>query len=236
MKLKGKTALVTGGNRGIGRAVCAGLAREGAFVLVGSRDDAQARRVADVLRGDGGNADAIRLDVTDAASVNLAAARVEREHGDLHVLVNNAGVLLDHARQTENIPLDAFDATFAVNVRGALVMVQSFLGLMRRAGWGRIVNVTSGLGRLSDGMTGGWPGYRMSKAALNALTCNLAAELRGSGILVNAVDPGWVVTDMGGPRAPRSIEEGADGIVWACCLPDDGPTGKLLHNRQIKSW
>jgi NAD(P)-dependent dehydrogenase (short-subunit alcohol dehydrogenase family) len=101
---------------------------------------------------------------------------------------------------------------------------------MQTAGWGRIVNITSGLGRICQGMSGGWPSYRISKTALNALTRNLAAEVRGTGILVNAVDPGWVQTRMGGSSAPRSVEQGAETAVWAACLPDDGPSGELLKD------
>ncbi len=236
-QLEGKVALVTGGNRGIGEAIAKGLAREGALVLVGSRDPAKAVPVVAAIRAAGGKAEELRLDVDDPASVEAAAREVERRLGGvLHVLVNNAGIIEDDAFRTEDLPLDAFERTIRTNLRGPLLCSQRFLPLVRRAGWGRIVNLTSGLGSLSDGMSGGYPAYRMSKTALNALTANLAAELAGTGILVSAVDPGWVRTEMGGPNAPSSVEEGADTAIYAACLPADGPTGRVLHRREVSDW
>jgi NAD(P)-dependent dehydrogenase (short-subunit alcohol dehydrogenase family) len=233
MKLTGRIALVTGGNRGIGAEVARGLAREGALVLVGHRRPGAADPVVAEIREAGGRAEPLAIDVGDDASVESAARAVEREHGALHVLVNNAGILEDQGLTTETLPLDVFDRTIRVNLRGALHTIQRFLPLMRRAGWGRIVNLTSGLGLLTEGMSGGWPAYRISKAGMNALTANLAAEVAGEGILVNSVDPGWVRTDMGGAEAPESVEEGADTVIFAATLPDDGVTGKVLHKRRV---
>jgi NAD(P)-dependent dehydrogenase (short-subunit alcohol dehydrogenase family) len=227
-QLDGRVALVTGANRGIGRAVASGLAREGALVAVAARDAEAADEAAAAI---GQRAFAVTLDVTDDDSCRGAVAEVVRRGGGLHVLVNNAGVFADGGHQTEDLPLEHFDATMRTNLRGPLVLIQLALPEMRKAGWGRIVNVSTGLSRLSEGMSGGYPAYRMSKTALNALTRNLAAELRDSGILVNAVDPGWVKTRMGGTGATRSVKQGAATIVWAACLPADGPSGELLHDR-----
>jgi NAD(P)-dependent dehydrogenase (short-subunit alcohol dehydrogenase family) len=234
--LEGRVALVTGANRGIGAAIARGLAREGALVLLGHRAAGSADAIAAEIRAAGGRAEPLRIDVAEEASVAAAARDVESRWKALHVLVNNAGILEDDGFRTEDLPLEVFERTIRVNLRGALLTTQAFLPLMRRGRWGRIVNLTSGLGLLSDGMSGGYPAYRMSKAALNALTANLASEVARDGILVNAVDPGWVRTDMGGPSAPDTPEEGADTAIWAATLPDDGPSGKVLADREVTAF
>jgi NAD(P)-dependent dehydrogenase (short-subunit alcohol dehydrogenase family) len=228
-KLDGRVALVTGANRGLGEAVARGLAAEGARVAVGSRDLAAGERVAKSI---GGRAFAVALDVGDDASCRRAVEETVARGGGLHVLVNNAGVLLDDGVSTAEVSLDRFDRTLRVNLHGPLALIQLALPYMQRAGWGRIVNLSTGLSRLSAGMSGGYPGYRASKTALNALTRNLAGELGAGPIKVNAVDPGWVRTRMGGPNAPLAVEQGADTAIWAACLGDDGPTGELLRDRQ----
>jgi NAD(P)-dependent dehydrogenase (short-subunit alcohol dehydrogenase family) len=125
--------------------------------------------------------------------------------------------------------------TLDINTLGPLRLIQAVVPLMRRQGYGRIVNVSSMLGQLAH-MGGGYPGYRMSKAALNALTRIVAAELGSGNIKVNAMHPGWVRTDMGGPSAPRSVAEAADTIVWLATLPDDGPTGLFFQDRRPMAW
>jgi NAD(P)-dependent dehydrogenase (short-subunit alcohol dehydrogenase family) len=235
-RLTDRVALVTGANRGIGEAIARGLAKEGARVLVASRALEPGERVAAAIRAAGGSAAALALDVADPASIEAAAAAVAKDPGRLDILVNNAGILEDHGVDTEHLGLDVFERTMRVNVRGPLLLTQRFLPLLRRSKHGRIVNMTSGLGCLMEGMSGGYPAYRMSKAALNALSRNLASELEGSGIIVSAVNPGWVKTDMGGPGAPLSVEEGADTALHCCLLEDGSPSGELWEEREPRDW
>jgi NAD(P)-dependent dehydrogenase (short-subunit alcohol dehydrogenase family) len=221
-----RITLVTGGNRGIGLAVCKQLAARGHRVLLGSRDLDKGRAAAKALRGD---VTAVALDVADPR----APARLAAAIGPVHVLVNNAGIHYD----TWQTVLSAEDATvqeaFAVNFFGAWRCAQAFAPAMRDAGWGRIVNVSSEAGALHD-MGASTPAYSTSKAAMNALTKILAAELAGSGVLVNAVCPGWTATDMGGGGRP--IDEGAAGVVWAAILPNDGPTGGFFRDGRPLAW
>jgi NAD(P)-dependent dehydrogenase (short-subunit alcohol dehydrogenase family) len=176
-----------------------------------------------------------QLDVTDADSVASALAAIEREFGRLDVLVNNAGVALDQGGRASDPDMDAVRRTLEVNLFGAWRLTLAALPLMRRAGAGRIINVSSGLGQL-DAMGGGSPGYRLSKVSLNALTRMLSAEL-GEGFSVNSVCPGWVRTRMGGASAPRSPEEGADTVVWLATLPAaEAPRGGFFRDRRAIPW
>lgn len=235
---KPKIALVTGANRGIGLETCRQLGRLGHVVLLTSRNVEKGRKSVESLRSEGLDVRHGLLDVTDRDSIAECVRRVERDFGHLDVLVNNAGIMLDSSKRGASI----FQAeawllreTFDTNTLGPLLVAQAFMPLMRGARCGRIVNVSSGMGQLS-GMDGEYPGYRISKTALNAVTCILARELDGTGIKVNSACPGWVRTDMGGSRAPRSPEQGADTIVWLATLPDDGPSGGFFRDRESIPW
>ncbi|HEX6747648.1 MAG TPA: SDR family oxidoreductase [Longimicrobium sp.] len=225
-----RTALVTGGNRGIGLETCRHLARRGCRVILGARDQARGEEAARSLAADG---EVVwrRVDVADFAGLPALAEEMEREFGGVDVLVNNAAVLLDEWTPVLDLPLDTARETFETNFFGVLAMCQAFLPGMIRRRFGRVVNVSSGAGLLSQ-MEGYAPAYSMSKAALNALTRQMAYAARGRNVLVNAVDPGWVRTDMGGSGAPRSVEQGADTVVWLATLPDGGPTGGFFHDRR----
>jgi NAD(P)-dependent dehydrogenase (short-subunit alcohol dehydrogenase family) len=232
----GRVAVVTGANRGIGLVIVRELAHRGLRVVLTARDAAKGESARARLRAQGLNVGFHALDVRDAEQSRAAAAWVEREFGQLDVLVNNAGVLSDPkgVRASTVDPAVLRDA-LETNAIGALAVTQACLPLMRRGGYGRIVNVSSELGQLAS-MGSGTPAYRVSKAALNAITRTLAAELAGTNIKVNAMSPGWVRSDMGGPSAPRSLEQGADTAVWLATLPDDGPSGAFFKDRSPIVW
>jgi len=228
----GRIALVSGGNRGIGLEVCRQLAERGYTVVMGSRDEEKGRVAAERLEGD---VIPHQLDVSDAGSVDRMAAFLEEEVGRLDILVNNAAISNDEGQRGVDADLDRVRESLEANLFGAWRLCEIAIPLMRRNGYGRIVNVSTGLAALED-MGGGSPGYRVSKTALNALTRILASERRGSGILVNAVNPGWVQTDMGGSGATRPVEEGAEALVWAATLPNNGPTGGFFRDRHPVPW
>ena len=228
----GRVALVSGANRGIGREIVRQLAEKGITTILGSRDEEKGRTAAEGMNG---NVVVKRLDVIDQDSVDRLLSFVEEEFGRLDILVNNAGIANDSGQRGVDADLGSVREALEANVFGAWRLCKVFVPLMQRNGYGRIVNISSGMGALND-MGGGSPAYRVSKTALNALTRILASELRGSGILVNSVCPGWVRTDMGGSDASRSVKEGADTPIWAGTLPDNGPTGGFFRDRRPVSW
>lgn len=232
-----KVALVTGANRGLGFEACRQLAGQGFKVILTSRDEMRGKQATATLVEEGLDVDFHLLDVTNSGSIQLLDAYIRREHKRLDVLINNAGVFLDKGDNSSvfKVATDTIRNTMEVNVFGPLLMIQMFVPLMKEQGYGRVVNVTSGMGQLSE-MGGEYAAYRMSKAALNALTRIVTAELGDVNVLVNAVCPGWVKTDMGGPNAHREVEEGVDTIVWLAVLADGGPTGKIFRDRKEIPW
>ncbi|WP_030264376.1 SDR family NAD(P)-dependent oxidoreductase [Streptomyces sp. NRRL B-24484] len=227
-------ALVTGANRGIGHETARRLAELGHTVLLCARRAADAERAAAELAELPGAVLPRRLDITDADGVDALARSVEAEFGRLDVLVNNAAINYDPAERAVDVDLDEVRRTLETNLFGAWKMVQAFRPLLGRSARPRVVNVSSESGSLAE-MTGGEPAYGISKAALNALTRKLADELRAERILVNAVCPGWVATDMGGPGG-GPVEAGAAHLVWAATLPDTGPTGGFFRDGRPLPW
>ena len=227
-------ALITGANRGIGLEVARQLAQRGFEALLGARDPAKGEAAAATLRSEGLQATALQLDVSDDASIAAARDHLEARYGVLDVLINNAAINYDTWQDVLTADLTQVAETLDTNTLGPWRVTLAFLPLLRRSAHPRIVNVSSGAGRL-DGMTGGTPAYSLSKLATNGLTMMLANRLRSDGILVNAICPGWVATDMGGAGG-RPIPEGAAGIVWAATLPDHGPTGRLFRDSRELPW
>ena len=221
-------ALVTGGNRGIGRETCRQLAAAGWTVVLAARSGGEAAAAELGVA-------AVELDVTSEEQAWAAGAWVRERYGRLDALVNNAGAVFDppHAAALTQ-DLDGLRRSFEVNALGALIVTRAMAPLLRAYG-GNVVNVSSGMGAVTD-MGGGWAGYRLSKAALNALTRVLHAELHPRGVRVNAVCPGWVQTDLGGAGAPRTVEAGAAGVVWAATLPASGPSGGFFRDGQPIAW
>jgi NAD(P)-dependent dehydrogenase (short-subunit alcohol dehydrogenase family) len=235
MNENGLVALVSGGNRGIGRDVVRQLGERGITVVLGSRDLKRGEKAAAELEAKGLRIVAKQLDIRDEASVERVARELEEEFGRVDILVNNAGITDPWRGTAEDADFDAVKDVLETNLFGAWRLAKAVIPLMRRNGYGRIVNLSSGMGQLSD-MGGHSPGYRVAKTGLNALTRMLASELAGENILVNSVCPGWVRTDMGGPGARRSVEEGADTPVWLATLPDGGPSGGFFRDRAPIPW
>ena len=231
-----RIAVVTGGNRGIGFEICRQLAREGLRVVLTSRDEAKGKAAVKKLLEDGLEVDYHRLDVTDAKSVAALVAFLEQWYGRTDILVNNAGIMIDpKGSRFLTSDVQNYRKTLETNLFGPLLLCQALVPLMQKNGYGRIVNLSSGQGQLSE-MRTGTPAYRISKTALNALTRIAAAETRGSNILVNSMCPGWVKTDMGGPNAPRTVAQGAATAVWLATLPNGGPTGGFFRDRKPIPW
>jgi NAD(P)-dependent dehydrogenase (short-subunit alcohol dehydrogenase family) len=231
-----RLALVTGGNRGIGFEICRGLAAHGLAVVLGARDASKGKAAAKELQDAGMDVEFHRLDVTSCRSIRACVAAVAEKRGRIDVLVNNAGIMIDpRGSRFLDSKLDTYRDTIETNLYGPLQLAQAVVPLMKAHRYGRIVNLSSGLGQLAE-MGAGTPAYRVSKTALNALTRILAAEFESSNILVNSMCPGWVRTGMGGDSAPRTPAQGADTAVWLATLPDGGPSGGYFRDCKPIAW
>ena len=239
----GKIALVTGANKGLGLEISKQLAQKGIRVILGARDANKGQEACENLKQEGLDAYSCVLDVNSRESIHNAVSWLNQEFGELHILVNNAGVLIDRTMSVFDVDFDTLSQTLQTNLYGAFLMCQACIPLMKASNYGRIVNMSSILGSLADMSNPNspydtmiTPTYRLSKTALNAVTVLFARELRGTNILVNSACPGWVKTDMGSDAAPLNIEQGADTPVWLATLPDDGPTGGFFNSRQPIAW
>lgn len=235
MKREPPVALVTGANRGMGLETCRALAQRGYQVILTSRDQQLGQQAAQPFVQQGLSVTSFALDVTNEGSIQHLQRVLEERFGGVDVLVNNAAIYPDKGRSVLEVEPETFRATMETNFYGPLLLCQAWVPGMITRGYGRVVNVSSRAGQLSA-MGDFAPAYSASKAALNALTRMVADAARGSNVLVNAVDPGWVRTRMGGPAASRSVEQGTDTIVWLATLPDGGPTGGFFHDRQPIPW
>lgn len=232
-------AVVTGAYRGLGLETCRQLAQKGYSVILTARRATQGQSAADALRQQGLDVSFHILDVLDEDSIQTLAADVQRDHGRLDVLVNNAGIFPCPGPEAggESIfetDIESVRKGLETNALSVLRLCQLMIPLMD--GEGRVVNVSSEMGQLSSERKGVCPGYRLSKTALNSVTRLFADELKDSGVKVNSVCPGWVRTDMGGPGAPLDVSEGVRGIIWAATLPPDGPSGGFFRNGEPLAW
>jgi NAD(P)-dependent dehydrogenase (short-subunit alcohol dehydrogenase family) len=210
-KTSKQTAIVTGGNRGLGLEICRQLAGLGQRVILTSRDEAKGRAAVQSLKDSGGEILHHPLDVTDPQSITRLRDFVVEKYGKADVLVNNAAILIDPGGHFQEVEAEKFQATLDANLMGPLRLCQAFLPMMLAQNYGRVVNVSSDAGQIS-GMVDYMPAYRLSKIALNGLTLVLADWVKGTKVLVNAVHPGWVKTDMGGPGAAIGPEESIRGM------------------------
>ena len=236
-------ALVTGANKGLGKEISRQLAVKGIHVLMAARDQQRGEKAVAELRAQGLPVEFLQLDVTSQPSVDHAAAEVQRRHGRLDILVNNAGIALDWCPPSE-AAVDAFQQTFDTNVFGVFRVTKAFLPLLKKSKHGRIVNLSSGLGSLtnmakSDGPLAGWKillAYCASKSALNMITVQFANELRAAGIKVNSANPGYTATDMNQHQGTKTVQQGAATPVRLALLPDDGPTAGVFSDEGPEPW
>jgi NAD(P)-dependent dehydrogenase (short-subunit alcohol dehydrogenase family) len=243
-----RIALITGSNRGIGLETAQQLAKRGFHVVIAARDEAGAQHAIKKIEAGGwlgsssprtspqvGATTFLQLDVSSSTSIRSAASSFTKISDHLDVLINNAGIYPDKGLNILTIPREQMVQTLQTNTFGQLEVTQAFLPYLRQSAAARVINVSSGYGQL-EGLSPGAPSYCLSKLALNGLTIMLAEALASDSIAVNSMCPGWVRTDMGGPDATRSVEEGADTAVW---LADEAPhelTGKFFRDHQENPW
>ncbi len=242
MNISKKVALVTGANKGLGFATAQMLGQLGYFVMIGARDSNRGKHAERELRSQEIKAEFVLLDVTSSEQIRSATERAEAEFGKLDVLVNNAGIAIQHG-QPSTMDIDRLRETLETNFFGPFAITRAFIPLLRKASAGRIVNISSSLASLSSIGDPEWylfdndaAAYSISKAAINSLTVLFAKELRDTEIKVNSVDPGYVITDMTGNKGLKRPEEAAKIVVRYATLPEDGPTGGFFDENGSKPW
>jgi NAD(P)-dependent dehydrogenase (short-subunit alcohol dehydrogenase family) len=230
-----RTALVTGGNRGIGLAICEGLVDRGLRVVMGSRDEERGEDAAAPIRSQGGTVRVEPIDVAEPESIQACADRLAADDIAVDVLVNNAGIYPEN--DVLDATIDQLDRAWTVNARGPWLLVKAVVPGMIERGYGRVVNMSSGSGSFGEGLDPGHAPYAASKSALNALTMTLDTALPDTAdVKANSMCPGWVHTRMGGEAAPRTPEEGADTALWLATLPPGGPSGGFFRDRERIPW
>lgn len=241
-QFQGKRALVTGGNKCIGFVICQGLLAQGFELILAARRREAACRQTSLDKAssaneqlNSSNARPIELDISDDDSIQTAAKNLSQEIDSLDVLINNAGIYPDEGVNILTISRELLNQTMNVNAFGAIRITQAFLPLLTKSSHAPVINTSSGLGELA-GLSADIPSYCLSKLTLNGATIMLAEALQDKGIVVNAFDPGWVKTDMGGSSAARTPEQGADTAVWLATVAPANLSGKLFHDRQQVSY
>ncbi|MCZ8495524.1 SDR family oxidoreductase [Priestia megaterium] len=230
-----KVALVTGGNRGIGYELVRQLAMDGFKVILTSRNSETGRKAVQKLKDSPLEVSYVVMDISNEASILKAAATVSEQYGRLDVLINNAGIYLDKNQKLVNMEPSILEKTLATNFFGAYHVIRSFIPLMEQQSYGRIINVSSEYGAMSEMSSPGVGAYKLSKLILNGLTQLIAAESTKD-IKINAVDPGWVSSDMGGPSAPRTPEQAARSILWLATIGTEGPSGGFFKDEKQIDW
>lgn len=230
-----QVALVTGGNRGIGYELVKQLVLKGFKVILASRDPEMGQEAAQRLKESNLDVSFVEMDVDNQESINQAAITVNKCFGRLDVLINNAGVYLDKNEKLLAMDPDILEKTMATNFFGVYHVIRSFIPLMEKQGYGRIINISSEYGAMSEMSYPGVGAYKLSKFALNGLTRLVAAEVNGD-IKINAVDPGWVSSDMGGPSAPRTPKQAAESIVSLATIGPEGPNGAFIRDGKLIDW
>lgn len=224
-------AIVTGANRGLGFAAAEALAKKNYEVVFAARKTEELEKKLALLKKEGLKVQAVTLDVSDENSIKNFVNDITAKFSSIDVLINNAGIFIDD----EDLPIaEKILKTFKTNTLGPFLLTESLWPLLQKSSAARVVNVSSGMGQLSD-MGGGSPSYRISKTALNTVT-KLFSNQAGENILVNSVCPGWVKTEMGGSGATRTLEQGISGIIWAATLPNDGPNGSFFRDGKKREW
>lgn len=229
-----QNVLITGANKGLGFEMASQLIKKGCHVIISGRDSDRLSEAFNRLYQKNASLDRVVMDVSNFESVKHAAQELSERNITLDTLINNAAILLQEDRSLLVHDDDILKTTINTNCYGAIRVIHALLPLMRSPG--RIINLSSEGGSMSDPV-GGWaPAYCVSKTMLNSITRHLAHELVGLNISVNAISPGWVNTDMGGKSAPRTVEKGAESVVWLATEAQSDLTGKFIRDKKVIPW